>query len=289
VAYFADPTPLRKEARPVAPEIGPRTQLCAVILHPAGHTRSPAMHNAAFRALGLDAIYVAFDVTPAGLSDALAGARALGIRQLAVSLPHKQAVIPLLDEVDDTARRIGAVNTVTRQEDRLVGANTDWIGAVRALERATPLAGRNVVVLGAGGTARAVVFGALERRARVAVLNRSASRAEALAKALGAHGAGALSDLSGLPCDVLVNATSVGLRSPDSPVPAEAIPPRAVVMDVVYDPPRTRLLQDASARGARVVEGRWMLVYQAAEQLRIWSGREAPVEVMAEAFDRAGA
>jgi shikimate dehydrogenase len=271
------------------PEIGPRTQLCAVILHPAGHTRSPAMHNAAFRALGLDAVYVAFDVAPAGLSDALAGARALGVRQLAISLPHKQAVIPLLDEVDDTARQIGAVNTVTRREDRLVGANTDWIGAVRALERATPLSGRNVVVLGAGGTARAVVFGALERGARVAVLNRSADRAEALAKALGAHGAGALSDLSGLPCDVLVNATSVGLRSSDSPVPAEAIPPRAVVMDVVYDPRRTRLLGDAAARGARVVEGRWMLVYQAAEQLRIWSGREAPVEVMAEAFDRAEA
>src|SRR5262249_54408135 len=120
-------------------EIGPHTQLCAVILHPVGHTRSPAMHNAAFAALGLDAVYAAFDVPPARLAAALAGARALGIRQLAISLPHKEAVIEHLDEVDATARRIGAVNTVTRREARLVGSNTDWIGAVRALERETAL------------------------------------------------------------------------------------------------------------------------------------------------------
>src|SRR5262249_6852346 len=131
----------------VAREIGPRTQLCGVILHPTAHTRSPAMHNAAFEALGLDAVYAAFDVRPEQLGAALAGARALGIRQLAVSLPHKEAALAHLDEVEPTARRIGAVNTVTRRESRLVGDNTDWLGAVRALERETTLAGRDVVVL----------------------------------------------------------------------------------------------------------------------------------------------
>jgi len=247
------------------------------------------MHNAAFAALGLDAVYVAFDVRPAALGAALGGARALGVRQLAVSLPHKEAVIPLLDEVEDTARRIGAVNTVTLQDGRLVGANTDWLGAVRALERETRLDGRDVVVLGAGGTARAVVWGARARGARVTVLNRTLARAEKLAAELDTAAAGALEDLPRLACDVLVNTTSVGLRSELSPVPAADIPAGAIVLDAVYDPPRTRLLRDAEARGARTIGGKWMLVHQAAEQLRIWSGREAPIDVMADAFDRAGA
>ncbi len=246
------------------------------------------MHHAAFVALGIDAVYVAFDVAPASLPAAIAGARALGIRQLAVSIPHKEAVLPLLDEVDEIARRIGAVNTVTLREGRLVGSNTDWIGAVRALERETKLAGARAVVLGAGGAARAVVFGLLERGARVTVLNRAPDRARALADALGADAAGTLDDLRRTPCDVLVNATSVGLRADASPVPAEALPGGAVIMDAVYDPPQTRLLRDAEARGARPVAGKWMLVHQAAEQLRLWTGREAPVDVMAHAFDRAG-
>lgn len=275
-----------QEAGGWAPGAG--TVLCGIVLHPAGHTRSPAMHNAAFRALHLDAVYLAFDVAPAGLGAAVAGARSLGLRQLAVSLPHKQAVMEHLDEVDETAQRIGAVNTVTRRDGRLVGANTDWIGAVRALERETALDGARAVVLGAGGSARAVVFGLLQRGARVTVLNRTPRRAEALAAQLGAQGAGALEELARTPHDVLVNTTSVGLRREATPVEAAAIRPGAVVMDAVYDPERTRLLRDAEARGARTVSGKWMLVYQAAEQLALWSGREAPLEVMAEAFDATG-
>lgn len=268
--------------------IGPRTQLCGVLLHPASHTRSPALHNAAFAALGIDAVFVAFDVAPESLPAAVHGARALGLRQLAVSIPHKEAIAPLLDEVDEVACRIGAVNTVIRRDGRLVGSNTDWIGAVRAIERVTPLAGRDVIVLGAGGTARAVVFGAIERGARVVVLNRAPDRAERLARELGAAGAGALADLAGLRCDVLVNATPVGLQSDASPVAADLIPRGAAVLDAVYDPPVTRLLRDAVARGARPVGGKWMLVHQAAEQVRLWTGREPPIEILAEAFDRAG-
>lgn len=269
--------------------IGAHTATCGIVLHPAGHTRSPAMHNAAFAALGLDAVYVAFDVPPARLAEAVAGARALGLRQLAVSIPHKEAVIPLLDEVDETARRIGAVNTVTLRDGRLVGSNTDWIGAVRALERETPLAGRRAVVLGAGGAARAAVYGLRARGAHVSVLNRTAARAEALAKELGAERAGPLAALPDTPCDVLVNTTSVGLREDASPVPAGAIPAGCVVLDAVYDPPHTRLLRDAEARGARAVGGKWWLVLQGAEQLRLWTGCEPPIEVMAAAFDAAGA
>lgn len=246
------------------------------------------MHRAAYEALGLDAVYLAFDVVPERLADAIRGARALSIAQLSVSLPHKEAVIPLLDDVDETAQRIGAVNTIVRKDGRLVGSNTDWLGAVRALERERPLAGARAVVLGAGGAARGVVYGLLQRRAQVVVLNRSLPKAEALAQALGAHGAGSLEDLARHPCDVLVNTTSVGLRAEESPVAAAAIPAGALVMDAVYEPERTQLLRDAEARGARTLGGKWMLVLQAAEQLRLWSGREAPLDVMAAAFDAAG-
>ena len=265
--------------------VSARTALCGILLHPAGHTRSPAMHGAAYASLGFDAVYLAFDVPPARLEDAMRGARALGVRQLAISLPHKQAVMEHLDEVEPTARRIGAVNTVTRVGDALVGANTDWLGAVRALESELPLRGARAVVLGAGGTARAVVFGLLERGARVCVLNRSPERARLLAEELGAETSGALSDLARAPYDLLVNTTSVGLREDASPVDAAALRADAVVMDAVYDPERTRLLRDAEARGARTVSGRWMLIHQAAEQVRLLTGREAPLEALVEGFE----
>jgi shikimate dehydrogenase len=258
------------------------------VLHPAGHTRSPAMHNAAFTALGIDAVYTAFDVRPEGLGAAIAGAKALGIRQLAVSIPHKQAVIAHLDEVDPIASRIGAVNTVTLEAGRLVGSNTDWTGAVRALERETPLDGRIAVVLGAGGAARAVVHGLLGAGAKVVVLNRTPERAVALASDLGADRGGPLSEFPETPADILVNTTSVGLGSDESPVVGDRLNRDLVVMDAVYAPERTRLLRDAESRGARTIPGKWMLVYQAAEQLRLWTGRDAPVDAMAQAFDAAG-
>jgi shikimate dehydrogenase len=271
----------------VASGISARTVLCGILLHPAGHTRSPAMHNAAFRKLGIDAVYTAFDVAPEALPAALAGARALGIRQLAISIPHKETALPFLDEVDETARCIGAVNTATLRDGRLVGSNTDWVGAVRALEREIELSGRRAVVLGAGGAARAVVYGLRRAGARVVVLARRPERARELADAFEAEGAGALAELADTPYELLVNTTSVGLGEDLSPVPADLLVEGSVVMDVVYEPERTRLLRDAAARGARTVPGKWMLVHQAAEQLRLWTGREAPLETLAEAFDHA--
>jgi len=268
--------------------MGPKTQLCGIALHPAGHTRSPAMHNAAFAALGIDAVYLAFDVLPEDLAAAIGGVRALGIRQLAISIPHKQAVIELLDDIDETARRIGAVNTVTRRGDALVGSNTDWLGAVRAIESVTALADTRAVVLGAGGAARAVAYGLLAAGAHVSVLNRSPDRARQLCADLEVENCGPISDLAKISHDILVNTTSVGLDADESPVDPSWICPTAVVMDAVYQPPETRLLRDAASRGARTIPGKWMLVHQAAEQLREWTGRDAPIEVMAEAFDRAG-
>ena len=266
------------------------TALCGIVLHPAGHTRSPAMHNAAYAALGLDAVYLAFDVPAEALDAALVGVRALGLRQLSVSIPHKTRVLEAVDEVDDTARRIGAANTVVLRDGRLCASNTDWLGAVRALEDVRPLAGARAVVLGAGGTARAVIHGLRERGAGVRVLNRSVGRAEALAAELGAESAGPLSALADTPHEVLVNTTSVGLGEDVSPVEAAWIQPDAAVLDAVYAPERTRLLRDAEARGATPISGRWMLVHQAVAQLEAWAG---PIDtariagVMNEAFDPA--
>jgi shikimate dehydrogenase len=269
-------------------QITPATALCGILLHPSGHTRSPAMHNAAFRALSIDAVYLAFDVSPERLADAVAGLRAISAAQLSVSLPHKRAVMAHLDRIDETARRIGAVNTVVRDAGALVGSNTDWSGAVQALERETALRGARVVVLGAGGTARALVHGLLERGARVRVLNRTLASARAVCDELGADSAGPLSSLGDASYDVLVNTTRVGMNEDASPVAASALAADAVVMDAVYEPERTRLLRDAESRGARTIPGKWMLVYQAALQIEAWTGRQPPIEVMAEAFDRAG-
>ncbi len=270
-----------------ASSISARTALCGVILHPAGHTRSPAMHNAAYAELGLDAVFLAFDVSPASLRDAFAGARALGLRQLSISIPHKVAALECVDALEDQAARIGAINTAILEGGRWRGLNTDWCGAVRALERETSLSGQRAVVLGAGGTARAVAFGLVESGAEVRVLNRTLARAEELAKTVGAVGAGPLEALADVEYDVLVNTTSVGLESDESPVDAAALRTGTVVLDAVYQPEETRILRDACARGARTIPGKWMLVYQAAEQLRLWSGKAAPIDAMARAFDLA--
>lgn len=248
------------------------------------------MHNAAFAACGLKAVYHALDVLPEALGRALDDARRLGLQQLAVSIPHKEAVMDYLDRVDDTARAIGAVNTVTRREDALVGDNTDWLGALAALRREIDPKGRRAVILGAGGAARAVAYALIREGAEVTVLNRTESRAAELARQLGAHGSGKLDDLRDLQPEVIVNTTSVGLRSDDSPVSAATLPQSGewVVMDAVYEPENTRLMRDALDRGARVLGGKWMLVYQAAEQFRLWTRLDAPVEVMSRAFDQAG-
>ena len=267
--------------------ISASTALCGIVLHPAGHTRSPAMHNAAYAALGLDALYTAFDVPAPRLEAAMIGVRALGLRQLSVSIPHKTAVLELVDAVDETARRIGAANTVVLERGRLVASNTDWLGAIRALESERRLDGARATVLGAGGTARAVVWGLLQRGADVRVLNRSADRAAALADELGAKGAGPLEAIAHERYDVLVNTTSVGMGADESPIAAADIRPDAVVLDAVYAPEMTRLLRDARERGARIVSGRWMLVHQAVAQLEAWAGAiDAGVaaRAMAEAF-----
>ena len=244
--------------------------LCGIILHPAGHTLSPLLHATAYAELGLEARYHAFDVPLERLSDAVVGMRALGLRQLSVSLPLKEAVLPLADRVSDAARAIGAANTLTRVGEQLVADNTDWIGVLRSLEALGPWRGARALVLGAGGAARAVVYALGQLGANVGVHARTRARAEKLAAELGAELASPDSR-----CDLLVNATPVGMQPQidRTPLAAEHLDPAATVFDLVYRPLETRLLREARARGCRTQDGLDMLIHQAVEQVRIWSGR----------------
>jgi shikimate dehydrogenase len=249
----------------------PGPALCGIVLHPPSHTLSPVLHAAAYAELGLWAHYLVFDVRPAALRDAIAGMRALGIRQLSVSLPHKEAVLDLTDEISPAARAIGAANTLTRGADGRVAAdNTDWIGVQRALEPLGEWRGRRALVLGAGGAARAAVYALGQLGMRVGVHNRGRERAQRLARDLGAEVV-----TPDWACDLLVNATPVGMEphSDASPFPEPLLSPRSAVFDMVYRPLGTRLLREAGARGCLTQDGLEMLVHQAVEQVRLWSGR----------------
>lgn len=259
------------------------TELCGIILHPAGHTLSPALHTTAYRALGLDAVYLPFDVPPEHLEAALDGMRALRIRQLSVSLPHKERVLDRADRASAEARRIGAANTLTREGDALAADNTDWVGVRRCLEPLGPWAGRRATVVGAGGAARAVVYALTGLDMEVTIVNRTRERAERVAKALGGR-VGTLEQ----PFDLLVNATPIGMapNAAGLPVPPEALREGTTVFDTVYRPLETRLLREARGRGCRTVDGLGMLVEQAVEQIRLWSGRAPEPALLRRAAER---
>ncbi|MEY5099112.1 MAG: AroD alpha, partial [Pseudomonadota bacterium] len=202
------------------------------------------IHNAAYQALGLDYTFVCFGVDD--VPRAVQAIRTLGIRGMNVSMPHKQAVIPHLDALDDSAREIGAVNTINHVDGRLVGYNTDCLGAVHALQEVTGLQGKRLALLGAGGAARAIAYGARQAGAQVTVFNRTAARGEALAADFGLRFGGALSDFDPAAFDGVVNATAAGFRAPDVNPIAGQLAPHLFVMDAAFIPVRSRLIRDAA-------------------------------------------
>ena len=262
--------------------IDQHTVLYGVVGWPIGHSLSPAMHNAAFAAAGINAVYLAFPARDIG--SAIAGARALGIRGLSVTIPHKKAVIPHLDEVDELAEKIGAVNTVVSREGRLVGYNTDALGALRALEERIALAGKKCVIVGAGGAARAIGFVLRGRVAAISVANRSSERGEDLAASLGCAFI-PLEGLNRIAADLLIQTTPVGMapHGDECPVPESVLRPGMAVMDIIYNPLQTKLLAMASSRGCVTINGLSMFVHQGAEQFRLWTNLAPPVEAMTRA------
>jgi shikimate dehydrogenase len=272
--------------------ISGKTRVCGVIGDPIEHTLSPIMHNAAFKALKLDFAFLAFKVKAADVEKAVSGMRALGIYGLNVTMPHKSAVINYLDEVDQAAKAIGSVNTILNKDGRLFGFNTDGIGALQALrENGVEPRGKKVLLLGAGGAARAIAYTLAREADELVILNRTAKQAAKLANLLKQTFdrkvvADALSP-NGIKdnlqdSDVLINATSVGMKpnADQTPVAFEWLRPDLAVMDIVYNPIETKFAKDAKAAGAKVVSGFEMLIYQGAASFEIWTGHSAPVEVM---------
>jgi shikimate dehydrogenase len=269
------------------------TRVVAVLGDPVAHSRSPAMHNAAFAALGLDWTYVALRVRPADLGRALAGVRALGLAGLNVTVPHKERIAPLLDRLTSRAKSIGAVNTVFWRKGALWGDNTDAGGFLRALADAEfRPRGRSALVLGAGGSARAVVNAlAGAGIGSLTVLNRTVSRARALRRLVPGRtefAAGGIEEASDpatvAAADLIVNCTSLGLDGRSlPPLDLRAVSPASLVYDLVYGPDTTPLVRAARRRGLRAEDGRRMLLHQAALAFRLWTGKAPPLAAMAAA------
>ncbi|MBI2852696.1 MAG: shikimate dehydrogenase [Chloroflexi bacterium] len=276
--------------------ISGKTQVCGLIGDPVEHSMSPAMHNAAFRELGLEYVYAAFRVKSQDVGKAIEGMRALNFRGLNVTIPHKVAVIPLLDELDPLAEKIGAVNTIVNNDGRLRGYNTDASGFLQALlEKGVEPEGKNVVILGAGGASRAISFILADRGAHLTILNRAqeldwaVELARRLEKEFGRKaGALELNDhyLARVlnKADILVNATSVGMSPKDgeTPVAADLLRPELIVYDIVYNPIKTRLMREAEAANARTIAGLDMLVWQGALAFELWTGQKPPFKLMKE-------
>ena len=250
--------------------INAHTELYGIIGNPVRHSLSPIIHNGAFRRMGLNAVYLAFEVKD--LKDAMSGIRELGVRGLSVTIPFKTRILPYLDNIEDVAGKIRAVNTLSMKAGKLVGYNTDCCGALEALEEKVDLRGKKVILLGAGGAARAIGFGLKEKGCRVVIFNRSPHRAELLAKELGCahHPLTSFKEMDG---NILINATSVGMHPLDTeiPVPKEILREGMMVMDIVYRPLKTKLLQEAEKRGCLTIDGLEMLARQGAGQLDIWT------------------
>lgn len=276
-------------------------ELYGIFGYPIGHSLSPLMHNAAFEYHGLNAVYLPFAVHPGHLETAVKALRALHIRGINVTIPHKQTVATWLDELSAEARLIGAVNTIHLKDERLIGHNTDGIGFLRSLEEAgAQVAGRTVLLLGAGGAARAIAVQlCLSRVHRLYVANRTRARAEELAIFLKRSIPHAdihvvtMEEQSITTClpqlDIVVNATSVGMRSKNTDVgdireppllPFAGLLPRHLVCDIVYHPQGTALLRAARSQGAQAVDGLGMLIYQGAKAFEIWTERSFPIPLI---------
>ena len=276
------------------------TKRVVLIGHPVAHSLSGAMQQAAFDDQGIDAAYELWDRAPIALADAITEIRGDDFLGANVTIPHKERVVPLVDRLTEEAQATGAVNTITREGRRLIGHNTDVPGFKVALDK---LVGRqkmprHAVVLGAGGGSRAVVYGLIrEGFQRIIVFNRHLHRGEALVKHFGRSAAHM--ELRAMPwhdsiieselakSKVLVNATSIGLTSDASPIPAEILPPDLLVLDLIYA--KTRLLRDAEAAGCTVSDGEQMLLNQGAAAFTLWTGLAAPVELMQRALSAARA
>ncbi len=271
-------------------EIRGSTTVYGIIGYPVKHSLSPLMQTAAFQEAGIDAVYVPFEVKPEHLKTALDGIRALNVMGVNVTIPHKERVVEFIDFLDEDAEFLGAVNTIKNVEGKLHGYNTDAVGFYRSLvEEGIALKGKTAVMFGAGGAAKAVGYALLKGGVKfLHIFNRNFSRAKELGDLLSRLGNVLVYPLKEsavetvLPtADVIVNTTSVGMKSSDPHLfDYSKIPEGKTVVDIIYTPPETELLKAAKKKGCKVVNGLGMLLYQGVAAFEIWTGRKAPAELM---------
>lgn len=264
--------------------IDQHTALYGVIGNPVRHSLSPALHNAAFSATSLNAVYLAFEIED--IEECVKGIRALGIKGTSITIPFKTAVMPFLDEIDPLARRIGAVNTIANDNGRLKGYNTDALGALKALEEKIKLPGMTCLIIGAGGAARAIGFMLKEQDVAVSIVNRSRKRGEALARSLGCPFV-PLDEIRGAKGSILVQTTPVGMypHIDQCPVPKSILKEGMVVMDIIYNPLETKLIRMSGALGCTTINGLHMFIHQGMEQFRLWTGLSAPLNRIQRALE----
>jgi shikimate dehydrogenase len=252
----------------------------ALFGNPVGHSLSPLMHNAAYKEMKIDASYVPLCVEH--LEDAIQLIREGNMQGASITIPFKTAVITYLDEVEQSAQQIGAANTIWHDDNgRLTGYNTDWIGLVRDLEESLEIHNKTFVILGAGGAARAAVFGIQQRGGSPLIINRTSTKGEAMAREFGCPFY-PLSEIGNIRADCLINTTPVGMapEKGKSPIEKRTLSNFRWVMDCIYNPLKTQLLQDAEEGGCATLNGVGMFVHQGAEQIKIWTGMEPPREFM---------
>jgi len=272
--------------------ISTKTRICGLIGNPVEHSVSPEMHNAAFEKLGLNFIYLPFRVTPENLEKAILGMRGLGMVGFNVTMPHKASIMKFLDEIDKTAEKIGAVNTIVNKDGKLLGFNTDGPGALWAFQEAgVNFKNKKVVMLGAGGAAKAIAFYLMSLIKKLVIAGKTREEAQSLAKDLKKY---FKKEIKGIEnntdnlrqelknAQILINATPIGM-APDinsMPIKTELLRSNLTVFDSIYNPIETKLLREARKIGAKTINGVNMLVYQGAEAFKLWTGKNAPVELM---------
>ncbi len=254
------------------------TKRYGIIGYPLSFTLSPKMHNRAFSHLGIDALYETFRVKD--VREAIKLIKETPLLGVSVTMPYKESVMEFLDEIDEVAQKIGAVNTILNHEGRLYGFNTDWIGVVRALKEVTPLEGKRVLVLGAGGGARAACYAFKKEGAIIGISSRTFEKTQKLAFSFDGE-AIEWEKRHKWDCEVVINATPL---LNEMPFPKESIKEGMVLMDMVYNPPITPFLEKGRKKGAKVVSGLRMLLFQGVKQFEIWLDMKAPEEVMWEAL-----
>lgn len=268
-------------------KITAKTKICMVIGNPVEHSLSPKLHNAGYEALHIDGqyVYVACRVEIKNIENFVIGIRAMNIRGISCTIPHKVAVMPYLDLIDDVAKKIGAVNTIVNDNGKLIGYNTDWLGVLNPLEKLIDLENKTIALIGAGGAARAAAYTATTKKAKLMIFNRTLKKAKELTNEFTGE-AFSLDEIANIQsADVIINTTPIGLENKNQTlVSKKHITDKQFIFDAVYGTQETQLIKDAKEKNAKTISGIEMLLYQGFAQFKLFTGHDAPIQAIRKAI-----